>query len=292
VKAIIIYFSLTGNTQKVAYAIRKGISQQGELCDIARLKELDTKDLINYDLIGFGSPVWGGMPPAVKLFLGKMPSLPGKHSFTFSTHGAKPFCLFPLVVRLLVDKGLINIGVGEWFGSVCIPYLPKPYPTDLHPDETDLMQAENFGKEMVLISRRISEGETNLIPPLPEYLPPRLSSGPRPEQRYNKQKCRYPECRLCMDNCPLGIINLSVSPVIFPKKCQPCNFCEMICPEGAIEADYDSTLGKLPLSMKDEFEAILNEESQIGRFRRLIPKENVDWNTPFYKISKHPRIII
>ena len=291
-KSIVLYFSLTGNTEKVSRAIQKGISQEIGQCDIARLKDVDTKDLTNYDLIGLGSPVWGGMPPNVKLFLEKMPSLPGKHSFAFSTHAAMPRFLFPFVVRLLADKGLTVVGVRDWYGAVFIPYLPKPYPTDLHPDETDLIQAEDFGKEMVIISRRISLGETNLIPPLPVWLPPRTSSGPRPEMKHNAQKCRYPECRLCMDNCPLGIIDLSVSPPVFPKKCHPCAFCEMICPEGAIEADYESVIGTLPLSRKDEFEAILDRESQEGRFRRLIPKESIDWNTPFYKISKHPRYVI
>ncbi len=58
-KSIIVYFSQTGNTKKIAEAIHKGMSQMSQLvekCDICRLNEIDTGDLIGYDLIGVGSP--------------------------------------------------------------------------------------------------------------------------------------------------------------------------------------------------------------------------------------------
>ena len=56
-KSIVIYFSITGNTRKIAEAIHKGMKSLGENCDIARLKDIDTPDLQGYDLIGLGSPV-------------------------------------------------------------------------------------------------------------------------------------------------------------------------------------------------------------------------------------------
>jgi len=54
---IIIYFSLTGNTKKVAQAIHRGMSQLGGQCDIATVKEVDIQRLTDYDLIGLGSPI-------------------------------------------------------------------------------------------------------------------------------------------------------------------------------------------------------------------------------------------
>ena len=56
-KGIIIYYSLAGSTQKIAQAIHRGMSQRLDRCDITRLKEVQPEDLINYDLIGLGSPV-------------------------------------------------------------------------------------------------------------------------------------------------------------------------------------------------------------------------------------------
>jgi ferredoxin len=290
-KSIVVYFSLTGSTEKIARAIHKGMSQVVAQCAIAAVKEMDPGDLAGYDLIGLGCPVWGGVPPAFQLFMDRMPSLQGKHSFVFYTHGAKPFCLFPYIAWALHRKGATVVGVGDWYGAVNIPYLPKPYPTDRHPDKTDLMHAEGFGKEMVEISRRISAGETDLIPPLPAELPPRVSHLPRSTKTLNTKKCKYPECTLCMDNCPMGYIDLTKRPPVYPRKCEPCYFCEIICPEGAIEVDYDRTPGTPPT--REQVEGDLDEAESEGRFRRLMTGEEVDWNTPYFKShSQHPLFVI
>ncbi len=180
-KSIIVYFSLTGNTKKVAQAIHKGMSQLVEQCDIATVKGVDIQHLIGYDLIGLGSPVWGGVPRNVKLFIDTLPSLQGKHAFAFYTYSAEPELLFPEVVNLLVDKGLILIGTRGWYGSAYSIIEPKPYPADGHPDEIDLKEAEDFGKEMVELSRRVSIGGYELIPPLQmRPIPPHDQGPPRP----------------------------------------------------------------------------------------------------------------
>ena len=57
-KSIVIYFSQSGNTMKVARAIHKGMSQLLEQCDIAELKKVNPQDLSKYDLIGLGSPIF------------------------------------------------------------------------------------------------------------------------------------------------------------------------------------------------------------------------------------------
>jgi len=204
-----------------------------------------------------------------------------------------PRRFFPNVVRLLKKRGLIVIGTRDWYGSVNHPLLPKPYFTDGHPDEADLKEAEDFGREMVEVSRRISAGETELIPPLPPMPPRRTSKRPLFHLKLNTKKCRYPECRLCMDHCRLKVIDLSVSPPVFPKKCQPCYFCEMICPEGAIEADYESDAKLETGRARRKFTEALDQAEAAGRVRRLVPKEDIGWNTPYYKVySNHPRYVL
>ncbi|MFC1533363.1 EFR1 family ferrodoxin [Thermodesulfobacteriota bacterium] len=294
-KGIIIYFSQTGNTKQVARAIHKGIGRLAEQCDIAPLKQFDPRDLDRYDLIGLGSPVWGGVPPNVELFINNMPFLEGKHCFAFSSHGARPERFFPDITRILARRRLIVIGTRGWYCSVNIPQLPKPYFTDGHPDEIDLKEAEDFGKEMFGFSRRITAGETDLIPPPPPPPPPRTSKFSRPQTQMDlkMQKCKYPECRLCMDNCPVNAIDLSISPPILTRKCRHCYFCEMICPEGAIEADYDSDVEKALSKAKHVFVELLDNAEAEGRFRRLVPKEDIGWDTPYYKVYKeHPRYVI
>jgi len=224
----------------MAYAAREGIKKLIGQCDIVSISRLDVRDLVGYDVIGVGSPCWSGVPLHVELLVNTMPVLSAKHAFTFCTHGAKGERFLPEMVRLLLKRDLTVIGTRDWYCSVSHPLIPKPYLTDGHPDEIDLQEAADFGKTRVEISRRISAGETTLIPEVPPMLPPRTLTRPQFEKTINMQKCLYPECSLCMDNCRLRIIDLSQSPPVFPEKCQPCYFCEMICPTDAIEADYQS----------------------------------------------------
>lgn len=90
-RTIVIYFSQTGNTRKIARAIIKGMKPTMEVCDIVKLKEARTRDLGRYDLIGLGSPIWRlGAPNNVVAFLNKLPGLDGKLSFVFCTQGPTP----------------------------------------------------------------------------------------------------------------------------------------------------------------------------------------------------------
>ena len=86
-----IYFSMTGNTRKIALAIHKGMKKVMGDCDIAKLQEVNVRDLRKYDLIGLGSPLWRlNAPPNVLAFIRGLTSLEGKHAFPFCTHGALP----------------------------------------------------------------------------------------------------------------------------------------------------------------------------------------------------------
>ena len=51
-KGLVVYYSQTGNTKKITQAIHVGIKQVIQACDIAPLKEVKARDLIDYHLIG------------------------------------------------------------------------------------------------------------------------------------------------------------------------------------------------------------------------------------------------
>ena len=55
-KCIIIYFSQSGNTKKIARAIWRGMNPWVEQCDLVSIEQVDPRDVTNYDLIGIGSP--------------------------------------------------------------------------------------------------------------------------------------------------------------------------------------------------------------------------------------------
>jgi Fe-S-cluster-containing hydrogenase component 2 len=220
----------------------------------------------------------------------------------------------------MVQRGMIVIGWNDWFGSCYFPCIPKPYFTDGHPDDVDLQEAEAFGAEMMKRSRRITAGETSAIPVFPRgeeydelYNPltvemrrrnrhshPTQQPGESVEESRRKftrvtsvefkvdaEKCRYPKCTFCIDNCPMNAIDFSVTPPLFNRDCDRCYLCEMTCPNGAIEYDYeplqvvhgnDTAVPQLMKSL-EIFEA-------RGKFRRLVLMDEIGWDTPLYRFPR------
>ena len=138
-KSLIIYYSQTGNTKAIAEAIQKGI---GEVmpCALARLQDIDTPDLVPYDLIGLGAPVWHRREPSnlMNFIEYTMNKVEGRHAFAFCTHGLLPGRFLARVVPMMSQKGLTVIGWRDWYCNVTMPEKPKPYFTDGHPDAIDL----------------------------------------------------------------------------------------------------------------------------------------------------------
>ncbi|HVN96492.1 MAG TPA: flavodoxin family protein [Syntrophorhabdaceae bacterium] len=292
-KGIVIYFSLTGNTMKIARAIHLGMKSVIGHAHLAKLKDVDVQSLTDYDVIGLGAPVWGGVPPNVMRLVHDLPRLSGKHAFVFCTHGVLPERFFPPLFKQLTKKGLTVIGIRDWYGSVNRPALPTPYLTDGHPDEIDLEEAEGFGAEMAELSQKLEAGETVIMPTFPKMQMTPPNKLPRPLPERDASKCRYPACRTCMDHCPVGGIDLTSTPPVFAKGCSICYFCEMICPEGAIQVDYELRANASIPRIKDLFLKHLAQAEAEGRFRRLVPLEKVGWDTPYYKVhNKHPRFVV
>jgi len=314
-KSIVIYYSQSGNTKKVAEAIHRGMSQTGEQCDIVPLRDMNPPNLADYDLIGLGSPVISFAEPRnVSFFIeDRMKSVEGKHAFTFCTHGCLPTRYLSSVVPKLQQRGLTVIGWNDWFGSAVYPVIPKPYFTDGHPDEIDIKEAEDFGREMVERSRRIYQGETNLIPELPRgkeyddiYDPTELKANlgklskranaayRRLEFTVNPDRCNYPKCTHCIDNCPTRSIDFSGDPPRLSIRCfsgigHMCFICEQTCPRGAIEIDYEEFTEAHDAVVASYFTRMLEHFEKIGRFRRLVPVEDIGWGNPYWKTKKPPR---
>jgi len=86
-KALIVYDSVYGNTEKIARAIAEAITQPDEV-KVLRAGEADPSELASIDLLIVGSPTHGGRPmPAVQEFLNKVtqPSLEGINVAAFDT---------------------------------------------------------------------------------------------------------------------------------------------------------------------------------------------------------------
>ena len=312
-KCAVLYFTQTGNTEEVAKAIQKGIQETGSDCDLLRLRDADPTRLYGYDLIGIGSPAFGVEPANVSKFIEDMRFVGGKHAFIFCTHGTHPENFFPSIYPKVRDRELVVIGMANWYGNCYLLHMPEPYPTAGHPDEVDLQEAVQFGKDMVERSRAVSGGDTSGIPapPLPPPPPPAdLPVGPNAHReegerdvverfsemlRFHKEKCRYPKCRLCMENCPVLGIDLSMDPPVLAEPCLMCEFCARVCPTGAL--DIDEWVAAVAAETGTIFERFLmsaiDQAETEGKFRRLLPKEELKLDTYGYMVhTKHPSWIV
>jgi len=87
-RAIVIYDTKFGNTEKIARALARGMEKQGVKVDCVKTDEVDIDKLVEYDFLAIGGPthVRGASKP-MKAFLEKLKSvdLKGKKAFAFDT---------------------------------------------------------------------------------------------------------------------------------------------------------------------------------------------------------------
>ena len=95
----------------------------------------------------------------------------------------------------------------------------------------------------------------------------------------------------------MNSIDFSVTPPVVKPSCEGDDLCWVICPHGAIEiTNFESTHARLiPSGARKEihpFVKLLAEAEAKGRFRRLVPLDEVGWDNPVYKNPNHPRFVI
>jgi len=84
-KALIVYDSVYGNTEKIARAIAEAITPSGEV-KVLGVGEANPSELASIDLLIVGSPTHAGRPtPAVQDLLNKVPKLQGINVAAFDT---------------------------------------------------------------------------------------------------------------------------------------------------------------------------------------------------------------
>jgi flavodoxin len=98
--ALIIYWSKTGNTEKVAFAIKQGLEETNVQVTMKKPEEAEDSDYFDYDLVCVGCPSYSWHPPEpMTAFLKKKfaayrqqgkikpsaPKVPGKNALVFVT---------------------------------------------------------------------------------------------------------------------------------------------------------------------------------------------------------------
>lgn len=78
-KVLIIYYSATGNTKKMAYFIEAGVKDEGVDVEVKSVEKAKIEDMLTVDGIIIGSPTYyGTMAGPIKKFLDESVAIHGK----------------------------------------------------------------------------------------------------------------------------------------------------------------------------------------------------------------------
>ncbi|MHA2009013.1 MAG: EFR1 family ferrodoxin [Promethearchaeota archaeon] len=282
---LIIYFSQTGGTEKIAETIKQGILNSGNTCESIKMKGAKSKELEKYDLIGIGAPTFYFREPVnVRNFIEGMKEADEKHSFIFCTHGSIIGNTFYHMNEELKKKGYLVIGSFDSYSASSLQFYPEVMHTINHPDDLEIEDAVKFGEEICNISLQVKNGKAASLPDFKlvedtwwakESKAISLKSLRRffPAFKIDTSKCT--KCFSCQEECPVDAINIETDPPeIQMEGCIFCFYCEKLCPEGAIEADWSLTK-KLSRGNLQKYVNALKESELKGKFRPYIDYEKI-----------------
>ncbi|MDI6738949.1 MAG: EFR1 family ferrodoxin [Candidatus Edwardsbacteria bacterium] len=254
-RVCIFSFSQTGNTEKVARAIREWMAHEVGHCDLLRLEDSDPAIAERHDLVGVGAPAFYFREPAnVRDFLVGMPDFRAKPKpfFFFVTHGGTPGAVFSRIHGLAKARGLALLDFYQCLGYDSYPPFAGRIPPSgfSHPNDEDLDRARSFASGVLSKANGFLLNGTFVSPRIPGSAPSKVISslfdrrglrfmmrhGLLPRKRVLAERCT--QCGLCVENCPEGIIRLTPFPVIDESHCIACYQCQRICPENVYDCDW------------------------------------------------------
>ena len=133
-KILIVYYSRTGNTKKIAEELAKKLNADiEEIIDLKNRKGIigwliggrdgmkktstsikeSSKDCKNYDLVVIGSPIWVGLTPAIRTFLLKNKDKIKNYAAFCTMGGNNPQSLFLHIEEILKAKPKSILAIRE-----------------------------------------------------------------------------------------------------------------------------------------------------------------------------------
>ena len=245
-KALITYFSATGNTKLVVNEIKKILNEHDIETDLGKITSSAYFPFAEYDLIGVASPVMSFKPTyVVRDFVKDMPRLNGKMGFAVAVHGGMGVNAHNTLAKWLKSKGMKVLGnLSVWGENSFVPARRPALLPQLQgrPDRQAMEVVRNFSIALSSKAKSLAKGENVRMPifinkPHPFHLMGlssnstalRLLTG---NKHADKALCT--KCGFCEENCPVGAISLNPYPE-FNKQCFGCWSCINNCPEAAIK---------------------------------------------------------
>ena len=247
-RALIIKFSQTGMTSKIADRIAVGLRSAEWQVDLHSVDAVSAPEYNQYEVVGIGTPTYYFRPPfVVKDFVRSLPNLRGKGSFVFVLHGTHQGSCGNWIRKQLAAKSAVDLGYFHCYGAdYFVGYMKRGYLfSPDSPTEAELVSAEEFEK-LIAERHNSNTGEVDSYDPptafmygLERFLVNRLCA----RLIYSKTFLANSDCDacgVCISACPVN--NISAKQDGRPKwhsNCLLCATCELKCPKDAIRSALD-----------------------------------------------------
>jgi ferredoxin/flavodoxin len=257
--ALILWYSQAGHTERNGTLIGRTMEKLGLTVKALDIRECDDSIMKNYDLIIMGTPVYYlDTPENVRTWLTSIPSIDGTPVAAYSTFGGpgdNQYNAAWYVLQLLAGKGGVPVGIAT-FGNMStfaptwsIGNEKRILKYRDRPNEEIYKQVREFAKKVLATVRG------GIVPTIKkEFYPGEFLKGSFQVKltklmitRHAIDKDRCTTCGICVEKCPVGVIDLSKN-IINRQECIACLGCVNNCPVQAIDMTF---LGKKVYGFKD-----------------------------------------
>ncbi len=268
---LILYFSATGNTAKMAKVIEERFAEVGCKVTMANMTSYENRqekiDLTPYEAVVFGAPVHARRAPrVVREWLRTLDGQGKKCSmfFTYGGFGAHP--THYSTREILKEQNFIVVSSAEFLGAHTFNLGGWRALRD-RPNELDFEVAKDY---VELTCKRFTGEDDRILGELEktEYTEKQLDSA---ETLRFKKVTQLPtrggkECSLCLvceELCPTGAMEAE-SGEADKEKCIACLACVSSCPEEALKInDMSKAWSKKLAKEKVDEESIQEQKSKI-----------------------------
>jgi len=240
-RILIVYFSGTGNTARIAQLLQKEALAQDTVCEIMPMEQITLgqalPDFHAWDLIGIGFPVHAmDAPQIVYDFLKLLPK--GRIAYFLYKTAGSPMLKGGSSYR--IRESLSNLGWRLRHEQLYV----------MPPNAFGTANPRKIAKRYQQCQQLVKESISEILSGIKRLLPdPSLSSlcyqfaalekhgAKQSSRRWTvNQNCN--QCGLCVAQCPAANIHMEEGKLIFEDKCLLCLRCWWICPQRAISHSF------------------------------------------------------